>query len=197
MAEALEEQSDVADIEQLELDVHLVMDNYASHKIPAVRRWLAGHLPLYRQHRMLAGAGITVNRGSLSLWANRAIALLKPIHDAHWRSVLRSAVIQMDETPIRAGRHPGKPGGMKKGYFWPVLGDRGEVVFPFAGSRRHRHAAKFLGDYAGTLVSDGYGVYQAYVAARNPRCSNPTPTTSDAGTAKAPNRSPCALAIRR
>ena len=40
------------------------------------------HLPLYRQHRMLAAAGITVNRGSLSLWANRATALLKPIHDA-------------------------------------------------------------------------------------------------------------------
>ncbi len=125
------------------------------------------HLPLYRQHRMLAAAGITVNRGSLSLWANRAIALLKPIHDAQWRSVLQSAVIQMDETPIRAGRHPGKPGSMKKGYFWPVLGDRGEVVFPFAGSRRHRHAAEVLGDYAGTLVSDGYGAYEAYVAARN------------------------------
>ena len=124
------------------------------------------HLPLYRQHRMLAAAGITVNRGSLSLWANRAIALLKPIHDAQWRSVLESAVIQMDETPIRAGRQPGKPGSMKKGYFWPVLGDRGEVVFPFAGSRRHRHVGEFLGDYAGTLVSDGYGAYEAYVAAR-------------------------------
>ena len=125
------------------------------------------HLPLYRQHRMLAAAGITVNRGSLSLWANRATALLKPIHDAQWRSVLQSAVIEMDETPIRAGRHPGKPGSMKKGYFWPVLGDRGEVVFPFAGSRRHRHAAGFLGDYAGTLVSHGYGAYEAYVEARN------------------------------
>lgn len=125
------------------------------------------HLPLYRQHRMLAAAGITVNRGSLSQWANRAIALLKPIHEAQWRSVLQSAVIQMDETPIRAGRHPGKPGSMKKGYFWPVLGDRGEVVFPFSTSRAHRHAATFLGDYTGTLVSDGYGAYEAYVAARN------------------------------
>ncbi len=124
------------------------------------------HLPLYRQHRMLAAAGITVNRGSLSLWANRAIALLKPIHDAQWRSVLESAVIEMDETPIRAGRHPGKPGSMKKGYFWPVLGDRGEVVFPFAGSRQHRHTAEFLGEYAGTLVSNGYGAYEAYVEAR-------------------------------
>ncbi|MDE0378983.1 MAG: IS66 family transposase [Rhodospirillales bacterium] len=125
------------------------------------------HLPLYRQHRMLDAAGIAVNRGSLSLWANRAIALLKPIHDAQWRSVLQGAVIQMDETPIRAGRHPGKPGSMKKGYFWPVLGEEGEVVFPFAASRAHRHAAEFLGDYAGTLVSDGYGAYEAYVAARD------------------------------
>ena len=124
------------------------------------------HLPLHRQHKMLAAGGITVNRGSLSRWANRAIALLKPVHDAQWRSVLESAVIQMDETPIRAGRHPGKPGSMKKGYFWPMLGDRGEVAFPFATSRRHEHAAEFLGAYSGTLVSDGYGAYEAYVAAR-------------------------------
>ncbi len=55
---------------------------------------------------------------------------------------------------------------MRKGYFWPMLGDRGEVVFPFAASRRHEHAAEFLGAYSGTLVSDGYGAYEAYVAAR-------------------------------
>ena len=71
------------------------------------------HQPLYRQHQMLAAGGITVNRGSLSQWANRAVALLKPVHDAQWRSVLESAVIQMDETPIWAGRHPGKLRSMK------------------------------------------------------------------------------------
>ncbi len=32
-------------------------------------------LPPSRQHRMLAEAGITVNRGSLSQWANRAISV--------------------------------------------------------------------------------------------------------------------------
>ncbi len=45
------------------------------------------HLPPSRQHRMLAEAGITVNRGSLSQWANRAISLLEPVHEAQWRSV--------------------------------------------------------------------------------------------------------------
>ena len=124
------------------------------------------HLPLHRQHRMLAEAGITVSRGSLSLWANRAISLLEPVHDAQWRSVLESAVIQMDGTPIRAGRHPGKPGSMRKGYLWPVLGDRGEVVFPFADSSRHGNAARFLGDCRGALVTDGYGAYEAYVEVR-------------------------------
>ena len=63
---------------------------------------------------------------------------LLPIHDAQWHSVPQSAIIRMDETPIRAGRHPGKPGKMKKGCFRPVPGERGEVVFPFATSRRHR-----------------------------------------------------------
>ncbi len=115
---------------------------------------------------MLATAGITVSRGSMGQWANRAIALLKPVHEAQWRSVLESAVIQTAGTLIRAGRHPGKPGSMKKGCFWPVLGDRGEVVLPFSGDRRHRKVADFLGDCIGTLVSHGYGACEAYVAAR-------------------------------
>lgn len=38
------------------------------------------HLSPYGQHRMPAAAGITFNRGLLSLWVNRAIALLKPVH---------------------------------------------------------------------------------------------------------------------
>ena len=110
------------------------------------------HLPIHRQHRMLAPAGITINRGSPSLWANRAIALLKPIHDTQWRSVLDSDIIEIDETPIRAGRQPGKPSSIKKGFLWPVLGDRGEVVFPFLPSRAHGNVPAFLGDYTGTLV---------------------------------------------
>ena len=115
---------------------------------------------------MPAPSGITVSRGSLSQWANRAVALLKPVHEAQWRSVLESAVIQTAGTPVRAGRQPGSPGSMKKGYFRPVLGDRGEVVFPFSGDRRHRNVADFLGDYAGTLAVGGCGACGACAAAR-------------------------------
>lgn len=126
----------------------------------------AWHLPLYRQHQMLGESGITVNRRSLSGWANRAISLLEPVFEAQCRSVLESSVIVMDETPVRAGRDPGKPGKMKQCYYWPVLGDRDEVVFHFAPSRAHHHVERFLGDFEGTLVSDGYGAYAAYAETR-------------------------------
>ncbi len=126
----------------------------------------AWHLPLYRQHQMLGESGITVNRKSLSGWVNRAIALLEPVFAAQCRSVLESSVIVMDETPVRVGRDPGKPGKMKQCYYWPVLGDRDEVVFHFAPSRAHHHVERFLGDFEGTLVSDGYGAYAAYAEAR-------------------------------
>lgn len=76
-------------------------------------RVITGCVTLFRQHQLLAVGGITVNRRSLSQWANRAVALLQPVHDAQRRSALESAVIQMDETPIWAGRHPGKLRSMK------------------------------------------------------------------------------------
>ncbi len=126
----------------------------------------AWHLPLHRQRQMLAGSGITVNRRSLSGWANRAISLLEPVFEAQRRSVLESSVIVMDETPVRVGRDPAKPGKMKQCCYWPALGDRDEVVFHFAPSRAHHHVERFLGDFEGTLVSDGYGAYAAYAETR-------------------------------
>ena len=105
---------------------------------------------------MLAAAGIAADRGSLTLWANRAIGLLKPIRDALRDSVLASKAVLMDETPVRAGYNP-ETGRLNTGYYWPVLGDRGEVVFDFADSRAHANVPAILGDFEGTLAGDGYG----------------------------------------
>ena len=40
------------------------------------------HLPLYRQHQRLGDAGITLSRGTLTNYVQRAIGLLEPIYDA-------------------------------------------------------------------------------------------------------------------
>ena len=125
----------------------------------------AWHLPLYRQHQMLAAAGITAGRGSLTGWANRAIGLLGPIRDAMRDSVLAGKVVLMDETPVRAGCNP-ELGRLDTGYYWPVLGEQGEVVFDFADSRAHSNVPAILGGFEGTLVSDGYAAYSAFAALR-------------------------------
>ncbi len=56
------------------------------------------------------------------------------------------------------------PGKMPTGWLWPVYGDVDEVVFHYAPSRAHRHVHAFLGEYRGTLLSDGYEAYAAYAA---------------------------------
>lgn len=122
------------------------------------------HLPLYRQHQRMKAAGITVSRASLTNWVGRASSLLTPIYWAQCDSVLESAVLAMDETPIKAGRKV--KGKMRQAYFWPVYGDRNEVIFPYADSRAHSNVEKFLGEYEGVLITDGYRAYEAYAERR-------------------------------
>ena len=122
------------------------------------------HLPLYRQHQRLGDHGIVVSRSSLNTWASRAIDLLEPVFQAQNANVLQSRVLAMDETSIKAGRKA--KGKMRTGWFWPVYGDGDEIVFHFAPSREHRHVRSFLGEFRGTLLTDGYEGYAAYAGTR-------------------------------
>ena len=128
------------------------------------------HLPLYRQHQRIQQAGITVSRSTLTNLVKRAIDLLRPIVDAQTNNVLRSRVLAMDETPIKAG-HQGRAGPqkgkMKAGWFWPLYGDADEVVFTYSNSRGRAHIEQVLNDqFSGTLISDGYAAYARYAAAQ-------------------------------
>ncbi len=124
------------------------------------------HLPLYRQHQRIQQAGVTVSRSTLTNLVKRAIDLLRPIVDAQTANVLRSRVLAMDETPIKAG-HQGRAGPqkgkLKSGWFWPLYGDADEVVFTYSNSRGRAHIEQVLSDrFSGTLISDGYAAYARY-----------------------------------
>lgn len=126
------------------------------------------YLPLHRQHQMLTAAGITLSRTTLTNLTKHAIELLRPIVVEQLISVLESKVLAMDETPIKATRQPGagkKPGKMKQAYFWPLYGDRDEIVFTFSKSRAMRHIQDVLDHvWEGTLLTDGYQAYSSYEA---------------------------------
>ncbi len=126
---------------------------------------MAYHLPLYRQHQRMKAAGIRLARSTLTGWMHQIGDLLSPICDAQLCSILESQVLAMDETPIKAGRK--KRGKMNTGYYWPVFGDRNEVVFPFSPSRGHAMVEETLRGYDGVLISDGYGAYERYAAKVN------------------------------
>lgn len=123
------------------------------------------HLPLYRQHQRMAAAGVHLARSTLTGWAHRTGDLLVPIYEAQLASVLAGRVVTMDETPIKAGRKV--QGKMKTGYFWPIYGDRDEIVFPFADSRSGAFVQQVLSGYTGVLVSDGYKGYESYATRIN------------------------------
>lgn len=126
----------------------------------------AYHIPLYRQHQRISTAGITLSRASLTNWAQRTIGLLRPIVKAQLESILAGDIIAMDETPIKASRKPGtkgKPGKMKQGYFWPIYGERDEVVFTYSSTRAMNHVTNALKDFTkGTLLTDGYSAYERF-----------------------------------
>ena len=123
------------------------------------------HLPLYRQHQRLQAAGIALSRTTLTHYVQRSIDLLKPIHDAQLRNVLKSRVLAMDETPSKAGRK--SKGKLQTTWYWPIYGEQDEVVFTWSQSRGSAHVQQILGDFKGTLLCDGYAAYAAYAKSRD------------------------------
>jgi len=122
------------------------------------------HLPLYRQHQRLADGGITLSRTTLTTWAQRTVDLLRPIYDAQFENLLRSRVLAMDETPIKAGRK--KKGRMRQGWLWPVYGLDDEIGFSYASTRGSAHLEGLLKGFEGVLLTDGYAAYDRYAKNR-------------------------------
>jgi transposase len=79
-------------------------------------------------------------------------------------SILQSHVLTMDETPIKAGHK--RRGKLQTGYFWPVYGDQDEMAFPFAPTRAEQVVRDVLGSFCGTLLTDGYKVYDRFAHRR-------------------------------
>lgn len=122
------------------------------------------HLPLYRQHQRLADAGIQLSRTTLTYYTQRAIELLSPIYQAQWQHLLLSGVLTMDETSIKAGR-AGK-GKTNAAWYWPIYGQDDEICFTYSATRGSEHLKEQLGEFTGTLLSDGYAAYDTYAKHR-------------------------------
>jgi hypothetical protein len=112
------------------------------------------HLPLERQVRMMAREGLEVN--SQTLWDQvHALAMhLRPTDEALLDRALSAPVLHADESS------------------WPLLGKKGKspgsmwtlttpevIAYRMMPSKSEEDGRKVLGSYRGTVVADGYVVY--------------------------------------
>lgn len=123
----------------------------------------ADHLPLYRQESIFGRSGYPIARSTLAQWVGVCGVQLQPLVDALKTTMLQSAVLHADETPVAML----KPGNKKthRAYLWAYAPGAFEnmkaVVYDFCESRAGEHARAFLGDWSGGLVCDDFSGYKA------------------------------------
>ena len=125
------------------------------------------HLPLYRQEQIFARRHqVHLPRQTLARWVALAADWLQPIYEAIRTGVMAGGYVQVDETPIDY-LEPGN-GRTRQGYFWTASQPKGDVFFRWETSRATACLNQVVPPtFTGTLQSDGYAAYRAFVNGRN------------------------------
>jgi transposase len=121
----------------------------------AIDKW-CDHLPLERQVRRMKRAGLDVDSQTLwdQTWA-LTCCFRKAIGELH-QYLLSKDVLLADEShwPL-IGQHDQKT---KNWFTWALVSDNA-ALYTILNSRSNEAAAEVLGDFRGTLLTDGYIVY--------------------------------------
>jgi transposase len=125
------------------------------------------HLPLYRQEQIFATRhGVQIPRQTMAQWMGLAADWLRPIYETIRTGVLGGGYMQVDETPI-AYLVPGN-GETKLGYLWTCARPGGDTVFAWHTSRAAACLERIIPpSFRGTLQTDGYSAYPAFVRRHN------------------------------
>ena len=131
-------------------------------------------MPLYRMQEALARWQIPVSRGTLAHWVIRPSELhYGRLYDALHKTLLSQPLIHGDETTVQVLKEPGKSASSKS-YMWCYRSaqDCAEpvVLFEYQPGRGQEHPKKFLGDYSGMLMSDGYSAWRTLKKATHFGC---------------------------
>src|SRR4029450_5891434 len=122
------------------------------------------HLPTYRHQEMLVGPlGLWLSRPLLWKLLAGTARCLKPLALLLREEVLKSFVVQADETPVRyLGDEAGKS---SLGYLFGYAGDAEHrfLVYDFQPNRSRAGPREMLADFRGVLQTDGYSAYESLV----------------------------------
>ena len=132
-----------------ELLAHIIYEKYANA------------MPLYRQEKALEAIGVHLSRTTMSNWIIYAAKRwFRPVYEDIRQQLLTLPVIHADETVVQVLKEPGKR-AQTDSRMWVYCGggEKKYILFEYQPTRNGDHAKRFLGDYGGVLVSDGYAGY--------------------------------------
>ena len=121
----------------------------------------ADHQPLYRQEGILKRFGVTLSRSTLCDWMATVASLLAPIVQEMFKRVLKSGVVQTDDTTVKVQDHGGK--GIKTGRLWVQVGDHNHryTVYDYTPDHGGDGPRRVFKGYEGYLQADACSVYDA------------------------------------
>ena len=120
-------------------------------------------VPLHRMEQEFMRYGLAIDRRNMANWMIRlSEEYLGVIYDRLHEKLYDFHVIQADETPVLVKRD-GRDAGSKS-YMWVYRSgimnqERQIVLYDYQKTRSGEHPRKFLKDYKGVCVTDGYQVY--------------------------------------
>lgn len=114
------------------------------------------HIPLERTVRIFGREGLAITSQTLWDYIEHVARLVEPAYDRLRTSLLHEPVVGADETWWRL---MGKGNESKRWHVWALSAARG-IYFTLEDSRGSKAAEALLCGYQGTVMCDGYSVYE-------------------------------------
>ena len=119
------------------------------------------HTPFYRQEKQLIRLGVDLSRTSMCRWAMQAASACQPLLNLLEEDLLDGSFINIDETTVQVLKESGRD-PTSKSYMWIFRrGDpqKAVLLYQYHPTRAGDVANTFLGDFQGTVQTDGYSGY--------------------------------------
>jgi transposase len=120
-------------------------------------------LPLARQEKIWKRYGVELSRATLANWViQTSQSWLKPLYRRLKKHLLEQNVIHADETVVQVLKEPDKPATSESRMWLYASGKRDQKpirYFEYQPDRSGENARRFLKDFNGCLVTDGYSGY--------------------------------------
>jgi len=111
------------------------------------------HLPLNRQEAIIGRLGVDIPRSTLCGWMAASADLLRPLYDAMLADILRSRVVQTDETRLPVLEKGSDK--TKSGRLWAFVGDRDHphIAYHYTETKARDGPASIVKDYKRSRAS--------------------------------------------